>query len=482
MTAPRFLSITVCVSLLVLPAVSSAAPAAEGTTSVGTEGAEASGTSDGGKRPPKDRRKDVKWIKRWAPERNMGEIGIYGGIFVPSRNLELFEADRLLPDQGFKRFERLAGDVGGRVGYYPIRFFGLEVEGGAMFGKTTASDRVLFWTARGHLVAQLGLWSITPFVLGGVGALGAASPRRVVGDDVDFSVHFGGGFKFYLSRYVALRIEARDIVTAKRGIKEGVVNNLEALVGLSLTFGRKDKPKPGPKDTDGDGFLDPDDKCVETPGVAPDGCPVGDKDGDGFLDPDDQCVEEPGVAPDGCPIRDTDGDGFLDPDDKCVDEPGVAPDGCPIRDQDGDGILDPNDKCIDEPETKNGYQDGDGCPDDVPKEVEKFTGVIQGIFFDTNKATIKPKSRVTLDKAVEVLKTHESVRVEISGHTDNTGNRDYNVDLSLRRAEAVKTYLMDAGIDGRRIETRGAGPDEPLADNATKQGKAKNRRIEFKLI
>jgi hypothetical protein len=70
----------------------------------------------------------------------------------------------------------------------------------------------------------------------------------------------------------------------------------------------------------------------------------------------------------------------------------------------------------------------------------------------------------------------------ISGHTDSDGTRDHNLDLSKRRAESVKAYFGSKGIAADRIETRGAGPDEPLADNKTKAGKQKNRRIEFKLI
>jgi OOP family OmpA-OmpF porin len=412
----------------------------------------------------------------------MGEIGVYGGVLIPSRSLELFQADLSLVDQGFKRYKRIAPDFGLRFGYYPIRFFGLEAEGGAMLAKVDGGDRATMWTARGHLVGQLGLSSITPFILVGVGALGVSSDRAAVGSEVDVGLHFGGGFKFFLSRYVALRVDVRDIVTAKRGVRDGLTSNLEVLGGLSITLGRKDKPKPGPKDTDGDGFMDPEDSCVTVPGVAPDGCPIGDKDGDGFLDDVDQCIDEPGVAPDGCPIRDKDGDGFLDDVDQCIDEPGVAPDGCPIRDKDGDGILDPDDACKEEPETKNGFEDKDGCPDEVPKEVEKFTGVIEGIFFDTAKDSIKPASRATLDRAVDLLKKFPSVRVEVSGHTDDVGKRDYNVDLSARRAASVKKYLTDAGVDASRIETRGAGPDEPIADNKSKAGKAKNRRIEFKLL
>jgi len=469
------------VSLLALPAGAAPEADASGGASIGTDGADASGTSTA-PRPGKDKRKDKKWIKRWAPERNMGEIGIYGGVILPSRALELFDADRDLPDQGFKRFKRVAPDFGVRVGYYPIRFFGLEAEGGAMLANTVDDQRATMWTVRGHVVAQLGLWSITPFVLIGASGLGVSSDRAAVGNDIDLGLHFGGGLKFFLSRYVMLRLDVRDVVTAQRGVAEGLAHSPEILGGLSITLGRKDKKKTGPVDTDGDGFFDPDDRCVTVPGVAPDGCPIGDKDGDGFLDDVDKCIDEPGVAPDGCPIRDKDGDGFLDDVDKCIDEPGVAPDGCPIRDTDGDGIMDPDDQCINEPETKNNYLDTDGCPDEVPKEIERFTGVIQGIFFDTNKASIKPTSRKTLDDAVEVLKKFDSVRVEISGHTDSSGKYDLNVDLSARRAEAVKKYMTDAGVDAGRIETRGAGPDEPIADNKTKAGKAKNRRIEFKLL
>ncbi|HWB74242.1 MAG TPA: OmpA family protein [Nannocystaceae bacterium] len=441
-----------------LPNLALAAPAATGSVEVSP-----AGTSTSGKVETRDKRKDVKWIKRWAPERNMAEIGIYGGLFVPARKLELFQPDNGLPDMGYKPLRKINGELGARIGYYPIRFLGLELEGGAMLARTTNDDRATLYHVRGHLVGQLGLWSVTPFVLAGISGLGVSSSRRAVGSDIDMGFHFGGGLKIYASRWIAFRVDLRDTLTAGRGVDEGVINNFEALLGLSITLGRKDKEKPKP--------------IVEAPEPGP-----GDKDGDGFLDPDDRCIDEPGVAPDGCPIRDKDGDGFLDPDDRCIDEPGVAPDGCPIRDKDGDGILDPDDSCIDEPETKNNYKDKDGCPDEVPQEVAKFTGAIEGIFFDTDKATIKPKSRPVLDKAVKVLKDFPDVKVEIVGHTDSTGDRTHNIDLSQRRADAVKKYLVDHGIAADRMETRGAGPDEPLGENTTKAGKAKNRRIEFKLL
>ncbi|MEM9458709.1 MAG: OmpA family protein, partial [Myxococcota bacterium] len=183
------------------------------------------------------------------------------------------------------------------------------------------------------------------------------------------------------------------------------------------------------------------------------------------------------------PIPDSDGDGILDPDDRCPDTPGVAAyQGCPIPDSDGDGILDPDDRCPDEPEKENNYQDEDGCPDEVPAEAQIFDGVIEGIFFDTAKSTIKAKSRPKLDRAVAVLKQYPDLRIEIAGHTDSQGDDTSNLELSRERAEAVKAYLTDRGIDGSRIRTRGAGETEPIADNATKKGRAQNRRIEFHRI
>jgi OOP family OmpA-OmpF porin len=157
-------------------------------------------------------------------------------------------------------------------------------------------------------------------------------------------------------------------------------------------------------------------------------------------------------------------------------------DGCPIPATDGDGILDPDDKCVNEPETVNQFQDEDGCPDEIPEAVKQFTGVIEGIYFDVAKATIKSKSAPKLDKAVSVLKEYPDLRIEISGHTDDRGNDDYNMELSARRADAVKQYMVDAGVDGSRIKTRGAGELEPRESNRTKAGRSKNRRIEFKLL
>lgn len=481
------------VTALALTASSSAIAAPSASGSVSTD-AGADGEADAGKRKRrrdndkakakaeaknKDVDPDDKWIKRWPPTRNMLELGVYGGLFLPSTEIELFEPDTMRADMGFREFNRLALDVGARVGYYPARFLGLEVEGGVMPTQTTAEQRALMYHVRGHVVAQLARWSVAPFLLAGPSGLGVASDSTSVGNDIDLGFHFGGGVKFFFNRWTMLRLDLRDTLTARRGLGEGVANSFEVLLGFSVTLGRPKPKVERPKDSDGDGFLDPDDSCVHVPGVAPDGCPIPDTDGDGFLDPDDKCVDEPGLPPDGCPIRDTDGDGFLDDVDQCPEVPGVEPDGCPIGDTDGDGIMDDVDVCIEKPETVNGFEDADGCPDEVPKEIEAFSGVIEGIFFDTSKATIKGQSKVKLDEAAAVLIKYPDLKLEISGHTDSKGKRDYNMDLSTRRAESVKQYLVDAGVDSSRLQTRGAGPDEPRDTNRTKQGRAKNRRIEF---
>jgi outer membrane protein OmpA-like peptidoglycan-associated protein len=419
------------------------------------------------------------WIKRHRPVRNQMELGIYGGIMLPNTEHELY---RPIDDgANWLSYKKLAPDIGLRFGYYPLSFLGLEVEGGVIPTKLRdGSDKALLGTFRGYGLLQLP-YRIAPFALIGFGVMGTNGSK--IGNDVDPALHFGGGVKFYINRLLALRIDARDNVTAQHNVDAGRTHHIEVLFGLSLLLNRK---KPTPKndpDTDGDGYKDSIDKCVNVPGVAPDGCPLAeepDTDGDGFKDSVDACVDVPGTEPDGCP--DTDGDGFKDNVDKCPQVAGIAPDGCPPPDTDGDGILDPNDKCVQEPESKNGYKDADGCPDEVPKSVARFSGVIKGIYFDVDKDSIKKTSKKTLDEAIKVLKENDDVRLEISGHTDSDGNRDHNIDLSARRAEAVKKYLVDAGIDAARLTSRGAGPDQPVADNKTKAGKALNRRIEFKLL
>jgi OOP family OmpA-OmpF porin len=465
-------------------------------------------TKSKGAKKSKGNASDKPFLKRFAPERNMMEVGIFGGVLLPSQQHELYD-----PNNAWQRYKRIAPDIGLRFAFYPLKFLGAEVEGAVMPTKTADDGSAVLYGFRGHLIAQLP-YRIAPFVLGGIGALGSSSDA--LGSDIDMAMHFGGGVKFFINRFLALRLDVRDNVSAAVQVENGRTNHVEILLGLSATLGRK-KQEEAKKliDSDGDGLWDPgqgvpaaeEDKCPSEPGpVSNQGCPLVDSDGDGLWDPgqgapadeEDKCPSEPGPKEtQGCPLVDSDGDGLWDPgqgapaaeEDKCPDEPGPKEtQGCPIKDTDGDGLPDPGqgvspeDQCPNEPETDNDYQDEDGCPDEVPKEVKKFTGAIRGINFDVDKDTIKKNSTKTLNAAVKVLKDFPDVRIEISGHTDSDGSRDHNLDLSRRRAEAVKKWMVDNGVAADRIETRGAGPDEPVADNKTKRGKAQNRRIEFKLL
>ena len=204
-----------------------------------------------------------------------------------------------------------------------------------------------------------------------------------------------------------------------------------------------------------------------------------------MADDRDRCPDAAG-PPDnyGCPDRDSDGDGVVDRLDRCPAEAGpVGNAGCPPRDTDGDGdgIIDRTDKCPTQPESPNGYQDEDGCPDEVPTKLKQFAGTIEGIVFKTGSAEIDPKSFPILKKAAGVFKESPVVMVEIQGHTDNQGDAGKNIDLSKRRAEAVKTWLVKNGIDGGRLSSEGFGPNKPIADNGSEPGRQRNRRVEFKL-
>ena len=436
--------------------------------------------------------------QRYRPLPMAIELGLYGGIahFDKQHNLQNIE---LVPDTQYGH-QRLATslDLGLRAAFYPLSFVGVEGELGVIPTKTRTDNRsATVWTYRAHLIAQYPGFRLVPFVLFGVGGMTEKSHRDTLGKDSDPEMHFGVGAKWAFNEYVSARFDLRDNLMQKNllvaGVKNGdLVSNTEFLLGLSFTLGRTPYvPTSAPVDSDGDGFSDPQDACPMQPGVAPNGCPavvlVVDTDKDGIPDASDPCPQEaedglPPNASDGCPNKDPDGDGILVPEDKCPTEKGVAPDGCPVQDKDGDGIPDNLDKCPDQAETKNGFEDADGCPDELPKSVAKFAGVIKGIEFDFGKATIRPASTKPLDEAVKVLAEYKDLRVLISGYTDDVGERQTNVDLSEARAKSVKEYMVSKGIDAGRVETHGAGPDNPIADNKTENGRQQNRRIEFKLV
>lgn len=220
------------------------------------------------------------------------------------------------------------------------------------------------------------------------------------------------------------------------------------------------------------------DRNVNTPQAPAPECgdvvAVADADGDGVSDDRDRCPGTPSgaqVDADGCPI-DSDGDGVYDGLDQCPDTPrGATVDakGCPL-DSDGDGVYDGLDAC---PDTPAGAKvDSRGC--EIPAVI-----TLSGVTFEVNTANLQPDSRSVLNEMAAQLKANPTVKVEVAGHTDNTGEADYNLDLSQRRAEAVRDYLIGQGVDAGQLTARGYGETQPVADNATRAGRQQNRRVEL---
>ncbi len=245
-------------------------------------------------------------------------------------------------------------------------------------------------------------------------------------------------------------------------------------------------------DSDGDGVIDSEDRCPGTPcGAIVDdfGCPK-DSDGDGVYDGIDKCPDTPkGAKVDkkGCPL-DSDGDGVYDGIDKCPDTPkGAKVDkrGCP-SDADGDGVFDGIDIC---PNTPKGVEvDKKGCPVETTEKEKEFldSGMIResNILFELGKADLKPESKKVLDEIGKILVQWPDLKIEIGGHTDNQGAEDFNQKLSEERAAAVLAYLRDSfpKINAENFAAKGYGEAKPVASNDTKEGRAQNRRVEFRCL
>jgi OOP family OmpA-OmpF porin len=201
----------------------------------------------------------------------------------------------------------------------------------------------------------------------------------------------------------------------------------------------------------------------------------GDADNDGVADSKDQCpgtVAGAKVDDKGCAL-DSDGDGVADGVDKCPDSPaGVKVDasGCEL-DSDGDGVADSKDEC---PNTPSGATvAGDGCAVQI---------VLQNVLFDLNSDKISSEYTPTLDRIADALKARTDVKsIAVIGHTDASGSAAYNQTLSEQRAKAVADYLASQGVNGALMTTMGKGESSPIADNATAEGRAQNRRVELKL-
>ncbi|QSQ16003.1 OmpA family protein [Myxococcus landrumensis] len=314
----------------------------------------------------------------------------------------------------------------------------------------------------------------------------------------------------------AVKYRFTDELSAHLGAGPGLTRGygtpgFRLLGGLAWT-GSSPASKPahkcelGPEDFDG--FQD-DDDCLDP-----------DDDVDGILDGPDVCPGEPETFnqyqdEDGCPDEvpaaqgtsteseasepmklvpaavDTDGDGLIDTEDRCPTEPEDADgfedaDGCPDPDNDRDGVLDTVDACPLEAESINGVKDEDGCPDKGKSSV-RLEGsrivILDKVYFATGKDIILPKSYGLLAQVASILKANPQMeRVRVEGHTDDKGSDTSNLDLSQRRANTVREFLVKAGIAPERLEAQGFGETQPVDTNKTAQGRENNRRVEFNVV
>lgn len=330
----------------------------------------------------------------------------------------------------------------------------------------------------------------------------------------------GASFNF---KYVSLNASFKAVGTPyfypKRGIelagginvnwgmqsdkdKDGILDRDDECPGIAEDIdGFEDEDGCPDPDNDQDGIADTLDECINDPEDLDgfedeDGCPDYDNDGDGIPDSVDQCPMEPEdhdgfEDEDGCPELDNDLDGVPDSVDKCYNTPEDIDgfedeDGCPDFDNDKDAIADSVDNCPMEPEVYNGFQDEDGCPDTLVKPTEKeekeLNTQLRSINFKSGSAELRTESYRALDFIAKFLKEYPHLRYEVQGHTDSQGSDKYNLVLSAARAGTVRSYLLSKGISEPNLIAIGYGESVPIADNRTAQGRARNRRVEFRVI
>jgi outer membrane protein OmpA-like peptidoglycan-associated protein len=236
--------------------------------------------------------------------------------------------------------------------------------------------------------------------------------------------------------------------------------------------------EPSPNDPDHDGVRSPEPNERSQAYVVSDEPPASEEAAAAEAEPasvDDVDDAERAAAIEGgydaCPDLPEDLDGVEDED------------GCPEGDTDKDGVLDYQDRCPDEQETINGFEDDDGCEDEGPAQIVIEEGrltILETIRFEPNSSKLDRRSDKILEQIALTLRKHDEIdRLEIGGHTDSTGPRGLNMRLSRERARSVRQWLLGRGIKPERLSARGYGPDKPVADNNTDDGRTQNRRVEF---
>ncbi len=352
--------------------------------------------------------------------------------------------------------------------------------------------------------------------LGGYFSIGTGDLKPLIAPGRDMNVRG-------LDVFVALRAPILFKAPKDRD-KDKVSDKLDECIDIPGTWALR-----GCSDIDNDGILDQNDSCVTDSGLVEfNGCP--DRDGDGIIDKEDDCPDTPGIpAFKGCP--DTDGDGLMDKEDDCPDFPGpIENKGCPYKllhtidslghimetdtmfsdekyyhfdnlksdnsqlfmlgEDDGSEfirVILGNDT-ITAMKNDKGYYYYQYLPpapieiELMEEEEEILKAAFDNLEFETGKAIIKQSSYASLEELAKLLLKKPEWRIKVSGHTDSQGKASSNLRLSKRRSKAVANFLIINDVYKERIDVEWHGETKPIADNKTKAGRQKNRRVEMEIL
>lgn len=423
-----------------------------------------------------DLRLDAR-VRLYRSDNHKFKLGVGGAMWLPTGNSNSFDGDGSLTGYVYGGAEYDFGKflLAGTVGPHLRPNLSIGGSSGALF----IGDE-LRWALGGYVPLRQGTVRLGVELWGTAGIQkvndDAGNSHNTVFSSRNTDLEWLGQARFAIgkSHHTFINAGAGTKLTAGYGSPD-----FRILASIGSFFTISDKPPPTrppgyknipdvsdyPKDTDGDGYPDDIDKCPTVkedhkPPDPTDGCPAAsDRDGDGIPDNIDKCPDDP-----------EDKDGIEDND------------GCPETDADNDGVPDTKDHCPTEPGPASKIAAKNGCPQLTHVSESGEVQLLKPIQFEFAKATIKHVSYPILNEVVTLMKARPNIRIGVYGHTDSRGAHDLNMKLSKDRAHSVMEYLIHHGIASGRLESQGFGPDKPIATNKTAAGRAKNRRVEFKIL